>query len=78
MISKLAFCLDLEEQWLKKWTWGPVFFLRFCFAENILDDEMVSIKDPSQPAAVFDPVSHQEILLREWRDQELIIFMWYR
>ncbi|KAJ6660580.1 hypothetical protein lerEdw1_017577 [Lerista edwardsae] len=32
-------------------------------SENILDDKMVSIKDPSQPAAVFDPVSKQEILL---------------
>ncbi|XP_066485298.1 centromere protein C [Tiliqua scincoides] len=32
-------------------------------SENIPDDNMVSIKDPSQPAAVFDPVSKQEILL---------------
>ncbi|XP_053121722.1 centromere protein C isoform X2 [Hemicordylus capensis] len=32
-------------------------------SENLLDDVMVSIKDPSQPATVFDAASNQEVLL---------------
>lgn len=47
---------------LQKETWLNVIFL----AEKMLDNANAVLKDPSEPAHVFDATSKQEVLQRKW------------